>query len=161
MRLKLTLMAASVWLAATATTAIAAKPAEPAPEMDDPAKFFLFHAGDQSADQFRGDLVYCIGQAYPILSMRDRMPSTGGIFGALLEGRMAEIDRFRMRNAAMRKCMGGFGYARFQVPQDRWNEIVKNGDIVRDNDQLVDAEVVENMVGFATAAAPSSGRLEP
>lgn len=161
MRLKLTLVAASVWLAATATTAIAAKPADPAPEKEDPAKFFLFHAGDQSADQFRGDLVYCIGQAYPILSMRDRMPSTGGIFGALLEGRMAEIDRFRMRNAAMRKCMGGFGYARYQVPQDRWNEIVKKGDIVRDNDQLVDAEVVENMVGFATAPAPSSGRLEP
>lgn len=158
------LVIASTMLAASSSsivTTVQAKELDEPAAAPDPAKFFLFHAGEQSADQFRGDIVYCIGLAYPILSMRDRMGSTGGLFGALLNGRMADIDRFRMRNAAMRKCMGLMGYARYEVAEARWNEIVKRGDIVKDNDGLVDPEVIENMVGFATAPAPSSGRVEP
>lgn len=142
-----------------AGAAIAATPAED--KLGDEAKFFVFHAGEQSADQFRGDLVYCIEQAYPILSLRDRAPSGGGLLGALLNSRMAEIDRFRMRNAAMRKCMGQYGYARYALPETQWKALVKEGDIVRGNNGRVDPAVVENMVAFATGPVPATERLDP
>jgi hypothetical protein len=125
----------------------------------DPAKFFLFHKADTSADQVRGDLVYCIGQARPILSMRDRMGNTGGLLGAIINARMAEIDRFRMRNAAMRKCMGMIGYDRYLVPEDMWKVVVDEGDIVLNDDALVDIDVVERMVAFASGPKPAGERL--
>lgn len=125
----------------------------------DPAKFFLFHKEGVSADQARGDLVYCIGQAGPILSMRDRIPSAGGLLGGLLNARMAEIDRFRMRNAAMRKCMGMMGYSRYPVAEDKWKIVVDKGDIVLNDDGLVDIEVVERMVAFASGPKPEGEKL--
>ncbi len=125
----------------------------------DPAKFFLFHKDGAAPDQARGDLVYCIGQARPILSLRDRMPSSGGLIGAMINGRMAEIDRFRMRNAAMRKCMGMVGYDRYLVPEELWKEVVDEGDIVLNDDALVDIDVVERMVAFASGPKPSGERL--
>ena len=125
----------------------------------DPAKFFLFHMEGVSADQARGDLVYCITQARPILSMRDRMGNSGGLLGAIINGRMAEIDRFRMRNAAMRKCMGMIAYDRYLVPEDIWKTVVDEGDIVLNDDALVDIDVVERMVAFASGAKPTGERL--
>ncbi|MGN6358597.1 MAG: hypothetical protein ACTHLU_14115 [Novosphingobium sp.] len=140
----------------------AGKEAKASPaEKDDPAKFFLFYKGDISADQVRADLVYCIGQAKPILSFRDQAPNSGGLLGALINGRMAEIDRFRMRNAAMRKCMGLMGYQRYVVAQEFWRATVKNGDIVQDDKGLVDPEVVERMVAFAIGPVPATVRLQP
>lgn len=125
----------------------------------DPAKFFLFHMENVSADQVRGDLVYCIGQARPIISMRDRMGSGGGLLGAMINARMGEIDRFRMRNAAMRKCMGMIGYDRYLVPEDIWKVVVNEGDIVVDDNALVDIDVVERMVTFASGPKPAGERL--
>jgi hypothetical protein len=125
----------------------------------DPAKFFLFHKEGVSADQVRGDLVFCIGQARPILSMRDRMGGSGGLLGAIINARMAEIDRFRMRNAAMRKCMGMIGYDRYLVPEDMWKVVVDEGDIVLNDDALVDIDVVERMVAFASGPKPTGERL--
>ena len=125
----------------------------------DPAKFFLFHLDGVAADQARGDLVYCIGQAKPIISLRDRMGSSGGLIGAMINARMGEIDRFRMRNAAMRKCMGMMGYDRYLVPEDMWKVVVNEGDIVLDDDALVDIDVVERMVAFASGPKPAGERL--
>lgn len=125
----------------------------------DPAKFFLFHMEGVSADQVRGDLVYCIGQARPIISLRDRMGSSGGLLGAVINARMAEIDRFRMRNAAMRKCMGMIGYDRYLVPEDIWKIVVNEGDIVLDDNALVDIDVIERMVAFASGPKPAGERL--
>lgn len=125
----------------------------------DPAKFFLFHLEGVTADQARGDLVYCIGQARPIISLRDRMGSTGGLLGAVINARMGEIDRFRMRNAAMRKCMGMIGYDRYLVPEDMWKVVVNEGDIVLDDNALVDIDVVERMVAFASGPKPAGERL--
>ncbi len=125
----------------------------------DPAKFFLFHMENVSADQVRGDLVYCIGQARPIISLRDRMGSGGGLIGAMINARMGEIDRFRMRNAAMRKCMGMIGYDRYLVPEDIWKVVVNEGDIVLDDNALVDIDVVERMVAFASGPKPAGERL--
>ncbi len=125
----------------------------------DPAKFFLFHLEGVSADQVRGDLVYCISQARPIISMRDRMGSTGGLIGAMINARMGEIDRFRMRNAAMRKCMGMMGYDRYLVPEDMWKVVVNEGDIVLDDNALVDIDVIERMVAFASGPKPAGERL--
>lgn len=126
----------------------------------DPAKFFLFHMENVSADQVRGDLVYCIGQARPIISLRDRMGSSGGLLGAVINARMGEIDRFRMRNAAMRKCMGMIGYDRYLVPEDMWKVVVDEGDIVLNDDALVDIDVVERMVAFASGPKPAGERLQ-
>lgn len=125
----------------------------------DPAKFFLFHMENVSADQVRGDLIYCIGQARPIISLRDRMGSGGGLLGAMINARMGEIDRFRMRNAAMRKCMGMIGYDRYLVPEDMWKVVVNEGDIVLDDNALVDIDVIERMVAFASGPKPVGERL--
>ncbi len=127
-------------------------------EKSDPAKFFLFYGPGLSKDQVRGDLVYCIDQAKDILSERDRVPSMG-LIGALINGRMAEIDRFRMRNAAMRKCMGMMGYKRFAVPQEQWRMVVDKGDIVVDNKGQVDLAAIERMVDFATGPKPAGEEL--
>lgn len=163
-RIGLAAVAVVLTLASSPNLLAKDKPApaiDPAKPDDDPAKFFLFHLAGVSADQARGDLVYCIGQARPVLSMRDRMGGTGGLLGALINGRMAEIDRFRMRNAVMRKCMGMMGYDRYGVPQDVWKRMVKEGDIVIGNDGLVDPEVVERMVAFASGPTPASGKVDP
>jgi hypothetical protein len=88
-----------------------------------------------------------------------RIPAGGGLIGALINGRMAEIDRLRMRNASMRKCMGMMGYERYQVPQEQWKALVKDGDIVVANGGRVDPEIIENMVDFATGPKPMTERL--
>lgn len=142
--------------------ALAAAPeseAEQADAGDDSAKFFLFHKAGVSIDQARGDLIYCIGQARPILSFRDRYGGSGGLLGAMINGRMAEIDRFRMRNAAMRKCMGMMNYDRYAMPQEQWKTLVNEGDIVLDNDGLVSAEVVERMAAYASGPVPATEKL--
>ena len=128
-------------------------------EHGDPAKFFLFHLNGVSKDQARADLVYCIGHSRGILSMRDRQPSGGGLLGGLLNARMAEIDRFRMRNAAMRKCMGMIGYDRYLIPEAEWKAIVNEGDIIVGNKNVPEAQVVERMVDFAAGATPAGERL--
>ena len=150
--------AAAFVMAQPAAAMIADKPAPEAKE--DPAKFFLFHAEGTTKDQARGDLSYCIGQSRDILSMRDRMPSGGGLLGGMINARMAEIDRFRMRNAAMRKCMGMMGYNRYVVPEANWKVIVNEGDIVLGDKNLPEAEVIERMVDFATGQVPAGERLD-
>jgi hypothetical protein len=131
------------------------------PEVDDPAKFFLFYMDGVSTNVARADLVYCVGQAKGILSLRDRTGGGGGLLVELINARSAEIDRFRMRNAAMRKCMGLYGYARYKVPQTEWKTLVKEGDIVLDNKGAVDPEVIDRMAAFASGAKPSGERLDP
>jgi hypothetical protein len=141
----------------------AAEPQVPAAvEADDPAKFFLFHLKDVSTDIARADLSYCIEQAKGILSMRDRMGGGGGgLLGALLNARMAEIDRLRMRNASMRKCMGLHGYVRYKMPQADWKKLLNDGDIVLSNKGTVDPDVVDRMAAFASGPIPTGERLDP
>ena len=136
---------------------VAATPAEPAGE--DPSKFFLFHAAGVSIAQARADLSYCIDQAAPVLSMRDRMGSSGGLLGALINARMGSIDRFRMRNAVMRKCMGMLGYDRYQVPQAEWDVIVDKGDIVFDNKDQVNSSTTRRLAEFAAGPVPAGEKL--
>lgn len=128
---------------------------------EDPAKFFLFHRPGVATDVARADLTYCIEQVKGIISDRDRYGGGGGLIGALIGARMAEIDRFRMRNAGMRKCMALHGYARYQVPQVEWKKLVKEGDIVLGNDGVVDFEVVDRMATFASGETPAGARLDP
>ena len=137
-----------------------AKPAEATPA-DDPAKFFLFHKEGTSFDTARADYGYCIGQSWRILSLRDKMPAQGGLLGALINGRMAQIDRFRMRNAAMRKCMGLIGYSRYRVAEGDWDTLVKKGDIVVANNNQVDLEVLDRLARYASGPIPTTGRLDP
>lgn len=135
--------------------------AEAAEVAEDPSKFFLFHRAGVATDVARADLMYCIEQVKGIISDRDRYGGGGGLIGALIDMRMGEIDRFRMRNAGMRKCMALHGYARYQVPQVEWKMLVKEGDIVLDNNGVVDFEVVDRMATFASGATPAGARLDP
>lgn len=156
------LEAALCVLAVTVPTyAVAAidEPAAAASNADDPAKFFLFHTSEMPKDVVRADLFYCIDRAQNIIAARDRFGSGGGLIGALINSRMASIDRFRMRNASMRKCMGLMGYDRYAMPQAEWKVLVKDGDIVVDNKNRIDPEVVERMVDFATGPAPKTEKL--
>jgi hypothetical protein len=129
---------------------------------DDPAKFFLFHMTDVTYEQARADYVFCIQQARPILSLRDKMGNSGGgLLGAMIGARMAEIDRLRMRNAAMRQCMGLIGYARYLVPEPEWKALVNEGDIVVADNGQPDPVVVERLARFASGPAPTTQRLDP
>lgn len=147
------------------TPAPAAPPAKPAeaaaPEADDPAKFFVFHLEGVSFETARADYGYCIGQSWRILSLRDKMPSGGGLLGAIINSRMGQIDRFRMRNAAMRKCMGLIGYQRYRIAEDDWDRMVKKGDIVVANNNQVDLEVLDRLARFASGPTPATERLDP
>lgn len=159
------ILAAAVLAAGFCTSAAASQSAKPdATEeepTEDPSKFFLFHQEGVSFEVARADYGYCIGQSWRILSQRDKMPSQGGLLGAMINGRMAAIDRFRMRNAAMRKCMGLMGYSRYQVPAAEWKALVKEGDIVVANNNKVDPEVVDRLARFASGPTPSNERLDP
>jgi hypothetical protein len=128
---------------------------------DDQAKFFVFHGQGVTFEQARADYYYCISQAQPIISLRDRMGDSGGLLGALINGRMAEIDRLRMRNAAMRQCMHLIGYDRYRMPQAAWNAMVNEGDIVLSNAHQVDPVVVDRLAHFASGPTPTTERLDP
>lgn len=130
-------------------------------EAEDPAKFFLFHIDGGTVESATKDLGYCVKQAKPILSLRDRTGSTGGLLGGLLTERFAEIDRLRMRNAAMRKCMSALGYARYQVPSADWRALVNKGDIVLNNSGEIDPVVIHRMAVWATGPTPAGPRLDP
>lgn len=161
--MKYYILGLAAFAASACITPCAAK--QPAPEAEadgnDPAKFFLFHLDGVSFETARADYGYCIGQSWRILSLRDKMPSQGGLLGALINGRMAQIDRFRMRNAAMRKCMGMLGYARYRIPTDEWKALVKEGDIVVANNNKVDPEVVDRLASYASGPTPTTERLDP
>ena len=129
---------------------------------EDPSKFFVFHLEGVSFEQAQADYLYCIDQAQPVLSMRDKMgTSGGGLLGALINGRMAEIDRTRMRNAIMRRCMGMIGYARYRMPEAEWNVMVEEGDIVVGNDGVPHPPVIERLARYASGPTPQTERLDP
>lgn len=129
---------------------------------DDPSKFFVFHLEGISYQQARSDYLYCIGLAEPIRSQRDQMGYvSGGLLGAIMNGRMGDIDRFRMRNAAMRQCMGLIGYHRYAMPEAEWNAMVADGNLVVGNDQRVDMAVVARLAHYAAGPAPATQRLDP
>jgi hypothetical protein len=153
--------AASGLTPATAAAPAPAKAAEPAPQADDPAKFFLFHLDGVSFETARADYGYCIDQSWRILSLRDKVPSGGGLLGAIINSRMGEIDRFRMRNAAMRKCMGLMGYHRYRIAEADWDTLVKKGDIVVANNNQVDLEVLDRLARYASGPTPATERLDP
>jgi hypothetical protein len=165
---KIILAAAAFAAASTALAPAIGAPtktdkAAPAEEKDgdDPAKFFLFHGEGVSFETAKADYSYCIDQSWRILSLHDKTPSSGGLIGAIINSRMAEIDRFRMRNAAMRKCMGLMGYARYKVSQEDWDKLVKKGDIVLANNNEVDFEVLDRLARYASGPVPATERLDP
>jgi hypothetical protein len=153
---------AAAWAALLLNAGPAAAQPQPAGErQDDPAKFFLFHMAGVSYDQARADYVYCIRQAWPILSLRDKMGNSGGgLLGAMIGARMGEIDRLRMRNAAMRQCMGLIGYARYFVPEPEWKVLVNDGDIVVADNGRPDPVVIERLARFASGPVPTTQRLD-
>ena len=161
LRLAALAAAAGCLIPAAAPAAPPAKPASTPAEGDDPAKFFLFHLDGVSFETARADYGYCIGQSWRILSLRDKMPSGGGLLGAIINSRMGQIDRFRMRNAAMRKCMGLMGYSRYKVAESDWDALVKKGDIVVANNNEVDLEVVDRLARYASGPTPATERLDP
>lgn len=155
---KFRLMAAVAMLACSAG---AAAQERERPTGDDPSKFFVFHLEGVSYQQARSDYIYCVGLAEPIRSQRDLMGNTqGGLLGALVNGRMGEIDRLRMRNAAMRQCMGLIGYHRYAMPEAEWSVMVANGNLVVDDDERVSMAVVERLARYASGPAPTTQRLD-
>ena len=172
MRYTIFRLAAAAAAMCVASAAANAAPAKKAPtkaeaaaeteaKEDDPAKFFLFHQEGVAFETAKADYSYCIDQSWRILSLRDKMPSGGGLIGALINARMAEIDRFRMRNAAMRKCMGLMGYSRYRIAEGDWDTLVKKGDIVVANNNMVDPEVVDRLARYASGPVPATERLDP
>jgi hypothetical protein len=159
-KIRLAAVAAAVYFACAAPAATPKKDVEEQPT-DDPAKFFLFHQEGISFDTARADYGYCIDQSWRILSLRDKMPSGGGLLGALINARMGQIDRFRMRNAAMRKCMGLMGYSRYKISAADWDVMVKKGDIVVANNNQVDLEVLDRLSRYASGPTPTTERLDP
>ena len=133
--------------------------AEPPTEGDDPGKFFVFHLPDVPVLTARADLNHCVDMAKDILSMQDRTGNSNGLLGALIGGRMASIDRLRMRNAVLRKCMGLQGYDRYAMPQAAWKAMVNDGDMVLDNQDAVSTTVIARLSKIAAGPQPTGERL--
>lgn len=148
-----------MWGLAIAGLAIATPSIARSEKSDDPSKFFLFHHDDVSEDVARGDYLYCIKIARTALSPRAKTQSIGLLEG-LINGRFADVDSFRMRNAVMRKCMALHGYRRYAVAENFWNAIVKGGDIVIGNDGKVDPQVVDALSAFASGTKPETGMID-
>lgn len=129
-------------------------------KQDDPAKFFLFHKDGVAEDVARGDILYCVGQSVSVMSSRAKT-QTGGLLAFIINDRLGDIDTLRMRNAAMRKCMGLHGYQRYAIPEVEWNVFVDHGDIVVANDGKASAQVIDRMAAYASGPKPEAEVLAP
>lgn len=118
---------------------------------DDPSKFFWFHKAGVAPADARTDIQYCLAQTSTIRAKQTPSSGQGGLIGALVEGIMkgviGNVEERRMRDAGMRKCMGLYGYSRYQVPEPEWNAMMRGED------------AVERLTVFASGTAPSSERL--
>lgn len=127
-------------------------------KQDDPAKFFLFHKEGVTEDGARGDILYCVGQSVSVMSSRAKMQGVG-LLGFIINDRLGDIDTLRMRNAAMRKCMGLHGYQRYAIPEVEWKVFVNHGDIVVANDGKASAQVIDRMAVYASGPKPQMGAV--
>ena len=145
---------------AAVAAALALLPATAARAEDDPSKFYMFYISGQPKAVVWADWRYCADQASAVLSFNDKIGGGGGgILGALMKDAMASKDRFRMRSAAMRRCMGLLGYDRYAMSEADWRALVGDGDLVIRKDGAVDDARIVKFVEVATGPAPSSGKL--
>ncbi len=118
---------------------------------DDPSKFFWFHGEGVAADTARADIEYCVAQTSTIQARRNPSSGAGGLIGALVEGVvhgiMEGVETRRMRDAGMRKCMGLYGYQRYQVPEPQWNAMMRADD------------AIERLTAYTSGPTPSTERL--
>jgi hypothetical protein len=118
---------------------------------DDPSKFFWFHKTGIDADTAKADIEYCLAQTSTIQAKQNPSSGQGGLIGALVEGIIHSIvenvERRRMHDAGMRKCMGLYGYQRFHVPEPKWNAMMRAPD------------AVDQLTIFASGSAPTTERL--
>lgn len=138
--------------AAAATSEPVAAPAATAEEADDdPSKFFMFHKPGIDLPTAKADLTYCSGFAGAV-DARPKPPAYGGgLIGALvtgvMNGVMEGVERRRMQDAAMRKCMGYLDYDRYFVAEPEWNAMMR-GD-----------GAVDRKAAFASGPTPTTERL--
>lgn len=122
-------------------------------EEDDPSKFFWFHKQGIAPELARTDIEYCAMLAGTIEAKQNPSSGQGGLIGALVEGIMKGVmegvETRRMRDAGMRKCMGLYGYARYQVPEPDWNLMMRADDRV------------ERLTAYASGSSPTTERLAP
>jgi|CXWL01.1.fsa_nt_gi hypothetical protein len=122
-------------------------------EDDDPSKFFWFHKPGLDASVVRSDISYCLLQSLPIEPVRRQSSGGGGLLGALVEGVIngvsMGVERRRLRDAGMRKCMGLYGYARYRMAEPDWNAMMRAPD------------VLDRMVAFASGGQPETERVDP
>ena len=120
---------------------------------DDPSKFFWFHKSDLDPSIARSDISYCLLESLPIEPVRRQGNAGGGLLGALVkgifEGVSMGVERRRLRDAGMRKCMGLFGYARYRMPESNWNAMMRAPD------------VLDRMVAFASGPQPETEKVDP
>lgn len=118
---------------------------------DDPSKFFWFHKAGVAPADAKTDIQYCLAQTSTIRAKQQPSTGQGGLIGALVEGIIkgvvGNVEERRMRDAGMRKCMGLYGYSRYQVPEPEWNAMMRAED------------AVDRLTLFTSGTAPSTERL--
>jgi hypothetical protein len=118
---------------------------------EDVRKHFWFHREGVTPEAARADIEYCLAQTNNVRAEMKQSSGMYGLMGALIEGAIHSIiegiESRRMRYAAMRMCMGVYGYARYEVPERQWQEMMESDD------------AVDRLTAYASGPAPATERL--
>ncbi len=127
---------------------------------DDPSKFYMFYIAGQPRAVVEADWQFCSDQASVVLSFSDKIGRPGGLITGIVTDMMSSKDRFRMRSAAMRRCMGMLGYDRYAMSEADWRALVGEGDLVMRKDGIIDHARIAKFAEVAAGPMPSSGKLD-
>lgn len=124
-----------------------------AAEEDDPSKFFWFHKPDVTPAVARVDIETCFVQVGAIAGRQQTNPGAsmgliGALVGGVINGITQGVEARRMRDAAMRTCMGLYGYGRYRVAEAEWNAMMRAPD------------ALDRLSGFAAGTQPVTERLD-
>lgn len=123
----------------------------------DPSRTFWFHRPGIDAATARTDIEYCLLQSSAIYALRRprQNPVAFTAVEAAVSGVSNRLARYAegeevgpRRDAALRKCMGLYGYDPYYVPELEWIEMMGAPD------------AVERLTAFATGPVPSTRKLE-
>ena len=150
----------SIALAASLSPAVAQTPPPATAELPppankpfrsnfDPGRTFWFHKPGIDAATARTDIEYCFLQTSAIYAFKRPRQHYGLAAGVNnVMARYAEQeDVGPRRDAALRKCMGLYGYDSYYVPELQWIEMMGATD------------AVARLVSFATGPVPSTRKL--
>lgn len=129
---------------------------------DDMAQLSLYHGGDVTADQVRGDLYYCFELAAPALSQRSAIAGTNqyGLLGSMINSWLGDGPTRRRRNAIVDRCMLAHGYRVIRTDEAVWRKQLGISEDVKVRPAQLDAVVIDALAEFAASPLPEGMKIK-